>query len=602
MLAPDNRALLLDALRPPPGCSLDRAVATTFTLDLETALMVPLAFAGFRFDENPDPIEIMEALRRMSERLDIFCQAGAISAARWPSDLVALLEKSIHEVKRPRPNRIFHPKVWALRFSDSSDEPCYRLVVLSRNLTASRSWDTVLWFDGQPQGRQPIANNAPLGRLITALSDFAVVELPPDRGAALAELAEDLRRVHWELPDGVRQAHFHPIGIPRHRSFPVEEHFSGYRKLVISPFVRDGLIRRVITPRPSQKAALISRGEELGTLQPDTLESLDVYELDPASQLSVDDDGEEKNRTFLTNLHAKLFVVERARLAHLFVGSANATEGAFSGNVEFLCELVGPVAKFGVDALVGDDAPLRSMLTPYVASDTPEVDQTGTVGRALEGLLIDIAAQVGFRTTVTRQPDGWVPRITADAELPQIPAGTNITIAAYNRPAETCELYSGVPIDIELPPLEIADVTAFLQLTASRTDEGTVIERSTVVCSRLDGEPDDRYHEIFARQIDTPEKFMRLLALLMGFAAGSVLGNASGTGGWGGNWSTGGGQGVLELLARALSENPVSIDHLATIVEHLRGSSGGMAILPPGWDDVWIPALEARRAMLETDS
>ena len=124
---------------------------------------------------------------------------------------------------------------------------------------------------------------------------------------------------------------------------------------------------------------------------------------------------------------------------------------------------------------------------------------------------------------------------------------------------------------------------AFLQLTASRTDEGAVIERSTVICSRLDGEPDGRYHEIFARQIDTPEKFMRLLALLMGFASGSVAGNASGTGGWGGNWSTGGGQGVLELLVRALSENPESIDHLATIVDHLRGSSGGMAILPPGW-------------------
>ena len=47
MLAPDSRALLLDALRPPRGSSLDRAVATTFTLDLEAALMVPLAFAGF---------------------------------------------------------------------------------------------------------------------------------------------------------------------------------------------------------------------------------------------------------------------------------------------------------------------------------------------------------------------------------------------------------------------------------------------------------------------------------------------------------------------------------------------------------------------------
>ena len=66
MLAPDSRALLLDALRPPRGCSLDRAVATTFTLDLEAALMVPLAFAGFRFEDEPDPIEVMESLREMS--------------------------------------------------------------------------------------------------------------------------------------------------------------------------------------------------------------------------------------------------------------------------------------------------------------------------------------------------------------------------------------------------------------------------------------------------------------------------------------------------------------------------------------------------------
>ena len=602
MLAPDNRALLLDALRPPPGHSLDRAVATTFTLDLETALMVPLAFAGFRFDENPDPIEIMESLRRMSERLDIFCQAGAISAARWPSDLVALLEKSIHEVRRPRPNRIFHPKVWALRLLDPAGNSSFRLVVLSRNLTAHRNWDTILWLDGQPQGRRPNANNAPLGRLIAALSDFTVGDLPQERRDALGELAEDLRRVHWELPEGAREVRFHPIGIPGSRSFPLGEHFSGYRKLVISPFVRDGLIRRVLTPRPGQKAALISRSEELGTLQPDTLENLDIFELDPASQLSVDEDGEEKNRAFLTNLHAKVFVIEKARLAHLFVGSANATEGAFSGNVELLCEIVGQVAKFGVDAFVGDDAPLRSMLTPYIASETAEVDQTGSVGRALEGLLIDIAGQVGFCTTVNKQPHGWIPRITATSEFPQIPVSASVTVAAHNRPAETYELHPGEPVEIELSPRGIADITPFLQLTASQRHEGTIIERSTVICSQLDGEPDDRYHEIFARQIDTPEKFMRLLALLMGFATGNVVASDGGTGGSAGSWSTGTGQGVLELLARALSENPESIDHLATIVEHLRASASGMAVLPPGWDDVWVPALEARRAMAEAVS
>ena len=153
VLAPDSRELLLDALRPPTGYSLDRAVATTFTLDLETALTVPLAFAGFRLDEQPDPVEVMEALRGMSERIDIFCQAGAIGAGRWPSDLLALLENVIHEVRRPRPGHIFHPKTWLLRFRDESQEPSYRLLVLSRNLTADRSWDTILWLDGWRAGR-----------------------------------------------------------------------------------------------------------------------------------------------------------------------------------------------------------------------------------------------------------------------------------------------------------------------------------------------------------------------------------------------------------------------------------------------------------------
>ena len=600
MLAPDSRALLLDALRPPPGYSLGRAVATTFTLDLESALMVPLALAGFRWEENPDPIDIMAALRQMTERFDIFCQAGAINAAEWRSDLVALLENSVHEVKQPREHRIFHPKVWALRFLDPSGDTFLRLVVLSRNLTASRSWDTVLWLDGRPEGRRPIANNAPLRRFFDALSGMVVSDLPSKRRDAVAELAEDLRRVQWEKPHGVREVRFHPIGLQGERSFQVEEHFSGYRQLVISPFVREGLIQKVLDSGTGGKAVLISRGGALQALPEEVLDSLDAYELDSAAQLSLHDAEEERNQAFLTNLHAKVFVAERARLAHLFVGSANATEGAFSGNVEFLCELVGQTARYGVDALVGENAPLRTILNPYVAAENPEIDQAETAARGLERLLMAIA-QVGFRTTVSRQDDGWLPRITADSKLPPIPEGASVTIAPYNHATETYDLHPVEPVEVELPLREIADVTPFLQLTARQADGGVVLERSTVVCSRLDGAPGDRHEEIFARQIDTPEKFMRLLSLLMGFASGSVPANGGGTGGWTGSWAVGAGQGVLELLARALSENPESIDHLAGIVEHLRGSSDGGAVLPPGWDDVWKPALEARRAMQEVE-
>ena len=600
MLAPDSRELLLDALRPPAGYSLDRAVATTFTLDLETALTVPLAFAGFRLDEQPDPIEVMQSLRGMSDRIDIFCQAGAIGAGKWPSDLLALLEDVVHEVRRPRPGHIFHPKTWVLRFRDENQAPSYRLLVLSRNLTADRSWDTILWLDGWRAGRIN-QGSGPLARFVRRLLGLAVTPLSPDRHAVLTDLADELRRVEWELPDGVRKVRFHPIGLPRARRFPVDEHFRGYRKLVISPFVREGAIRRIFRPRAGQTAVLISRGAELKALPTNALEHVDVFELDPTASLAADDPEGEADRSFFTQLHAKVFVVERDKRAHLFVGSANATDAGLGQNVEFLCELVGSVGTLGVDALVGEKAPLRAMLLPYVPGTEPCGDRDGEDSRALENLLLDVAAEIRFRTTVTQATEGWGARITSDAAQRRMPKGACVTIAPHNRPEESHSLSPEDPIDVKLAPRELADITAFLRLTASRKVRGDLLERSTVVCSQLEGSPDDRFRQIFARQIDTPEKFLRLLALLIGFASGTVT-EIAGNGEGSGRWSAGAGQGVLELLARALAESPESIDHLDEIIEHLRRSPHGRAVLPPGWDDVWLPVLEARRAMREDAS
>ncbi len=594
VLAPDSRELLLDALRPPAGCSLDRAVATTFTLGLETALTVPLAFAGFRLDEQPDPIEVMQSLRGMSDRIDIFCQAGAIGAGRWPSDLLALLENVVHEVRRPRPGHIFHPKTWVLRFRNESQETSYRLLVLSRNLTADRSWDTILWLDGWRASRIN-ESSEPLARFIRALPELAATPVSPNRHEVLTELAEELRRVEWELPSGVREVRFHPIGLPYARRFPVEEHFRGYRRLVISPFVREGAIRRIFPPRSGRRYALISRGGELDGLAEDALEHVDVYELDPTASLAGDDAETEADRSYFTQLHAKVFAVERGKRAHLFVGSANATDAGLSRNVEFLCELVGPKRTLGVDALVGDDAPLRGMLTPYDRGVDPN-GGNGEDGRAIENLLIDIAGGIRFRTTVTEESEGWVARITADEAPRRIPDGACVTIAPHNRPDETHPLDPAEPLDVELAPRELADITAFLRLSASQTVKGKLLERSTVVCSQLEGSPDDRFRQILARQIDTPEKFLRLLALLIGLASGSSA-DFTETGNGSTSWSGGAGQGVLELLARALAESPESIDHLDEIIEHLRRSPLGREVLPPGWDDVWLPVLEARRAM-----
>ena len=154
------------------------------------------------------------------------------------------------------------------------------------------------------------------------------------------------------------------------------------------------------------------------------------------------------------------------------------------------------------------------------------------------------------------------------------------------------------PANLKLPPRELADITPFLELTAHRTVDGRTVERSAVICSRLVGAPSERFEEILTRQIDTPDKFLRLLALLTGFSSVRA-GGITLTGEGAASWSAGFGEGVLELLARALAERPESIDHLASIVERLRGSPSGRAVLPPGWDDVWLPLRKARVAMRE---
>ena len=129
-------------------------------------------------------------------------------------------------------------------------------------------------------------------------------------------------------------------------------------------------------------------------------------------------------------------MVERARLAHLFVGSANATDAGFGGgNIEFLCELVGPVARYGVDALVGNDTEFRTMLAPYVATESPDTDEAETAARDLGDLLFRIAGEVGFRTTVSRRSDGWAAYVESETG-PTAVSGGDERYARGSQPAD----------------------------------------------------------------------------------------------------------------------------------------------------------------------
>jgi hypothetical protein len=153
-LDPEERTLYGANLQPPAGYVFDAAIATTFSLDFETALAVPVSLALFAAENRDDilthPLALLEGAERIAGRLLVFTDAGHIQAHTRPhSRLCSLLERIIVEVAAPN-SGAFHPKMWALRFKPMrADEPVrLRFLVLSRNLTRDRSWDIALTLDG----------------------------------------------------------------------------------------------------------------------------------------------------------------------------------------------------------------------------------------------------------------------------------------------------------------------------------------------------------------------------------------------------------------------------------------------------------------------
>lgn len=119
MLAPDTRSVAIDILRAPPGYRLDTAVLTTYSLDLEVLLALPLAVLaeadGGVEELLSEPLHLLEALREATTRVQVFVDAAGMAIPRVPRNLYAALEPSIHPVKAPG-GGAFHPKVWVVRF------------------------------------------------------------------------------------------------------------------------------------------------------------------------------------------------------------------------------------------------------------------------------------------------------------------------------------------------------------------------------------------------------------------------------------------------------------------------------------------------------
>jgi len=575
VLPPDTRAVLRELLRPPVGSSLEQAVGTTFTVDLASALVIPLSFAARDLGDQPDPIGVMEAIRACADRVDVFYQAGYAGVPAQSSDLMAFLEPMLHPVKAPRPGRLFHPKVWLLKYVNSDHDATYRLVCATRNLTSDRSWDAVLALDGWP-GRRRDRLNDPISELVAALPTMGATAVPAERETRIRGLADEIRRAEWELPEDATDLAFHALGLQRRNTLP---DFTGYRRLVVAPFVDDAGLD-VVAPATPRGTVLVARPEHINNLKP-LPDDVDTRVFSVLSE--VDDEAVPE----LGGLHAKITIVERQNRSHLFVGSANATDAAYDGNVEFLVEVVRGASKYGVDAHLSLSAGFGGLLEEY--SQQPAVQDPEEEQRFhLQDMLRRIA-ELPWTVTVSGSEPSYDLEVSSGAALPDTAA--TLTLELLTRRGETSSVAAGEHAQATFSSVSLADIGPFIVLTATDGD----ITEACVIPAVLINDPPGRLDAVLARQVNTPEKFLRFLLLLLGLDNASALLGDDADGSTGMWTFSGTRQGVFELLARALADQPRALDDLDRLVSRLAASDAGRAVMPSGFLQLWTVVNEARQ-------
>ena len=255
----------------------------------------------------------------------------------------------------------------------------YRFLCASRNLTFDRSWDTLLVLEGPLTDRtRAFQINHPLGDFVAALPALSRRTLTHERSEAITRMADEVRRVKFEAPAGLTLAAFHPLGLTYRRAWP----FDGRRDrmLVVAPFLTPGFLADITAETAG--SVLVSRADSLLPLgRADLAGFARVCQMNPAAEPEdPPDDGPAAGPPPLAGLHAKLFAADAGWDARLWTGSANATEAAFTGNVEFLVELTGKKKDIGVDALL-DPAGLGGLLQDVAGRPRTVARGPGRAGR-----------------------------------------------------------------------------------------------------------------------------------------------------------------------------------------------------------------------------
>lgn len=472
-----------ELLRPDVGYTLDFAVGTTYSLDLEALLGVPVSL-GLLEDADAEqmrsPLYVLEAIRTSSDKIAIFCNAGGIKLPDKIQSVYSLLEESVFQVKLSK-NSNFHPKLWVLKYSNEAGKSYIKLLVLSRNLTFDSSIDLCVAMRGEVKHARRLKNKS-LADILTFVGQYA----KRAKQQQILSLAEDVMRVPtFEVEHPFEDYTFFPIGIPDYPGSDTKLFEQKYDLFAVSPFLGDNVVQQ-LTENAGQKI-LVTRKSSVTKR---TMEAFDHIFI-TKDILSDNEFGAKQD------IHAKLYFTTTQDGNYLYIGSANASHNAFYRNVECLLRLkykpncIG-MKTFTQDFLPGENCPYEELT--YIPEIPPADPNQKLIDEALREAVYALK-----RADVLSNGAAYSIQVNAK----ELKTAEPVLIA----PLQRQDLMTLLRPQTVFDGLLLKEISAFFVLR--------VQSQTLVVKVDTQGIPKDRDQAIYRGIIDSKAKFMTYLSFVL---------------------------------------------------------------------------------------
>lgn len=472
-----------ELLRPDVGYTLDFAVGTTYSLDLEALLGVPVSL-GLLGDADAEqmrsPLYVLEAIRTSSDKIAIFCNAGGIKLPDKIQSVYSLLEESVFQVKLSR-NSNFHPKLWVLKYSNEAGKSYIKLLVLSRNLTFDSSIDLCVAMRGEVKHARRLKNKS-LADILTFVGQYA----KRAKQQQILSLAEDVMRVPtFEVEHPFEDYTFFPMGIPDYPGSDTKLFEQKYDLFAVSPFLSDNVVQQ-LTENAGQKI-LVTRKSSVTKR---TMEAFDHIFI-TKDILSDNEFGSKQD------IHAKLYFTTTQDGNYLYIGSANASHNAFYRNVECLLRLKYKLNCIGMKTFTQDFLPSENC--PYEElTYIPEIPPADPSQKLIDEALREAVYALKRADVLSN--------------------GTAYSIQINAKELKTAEPVLIAPLQRQNLMTTLRPETVFDGLLLKEISEFFILRvQSQTLVVKVDtrGIPKDRDQAIYRGIIDSKAKFMTYLSFVL---------------------------------------------------------------------------------------